>query len=82
MKPRTDLAIEIADGEFIILDKSAGKVHQLNASASFVWHCLGDGLDTEEIARELSAAFGIEAETARLDVQAAVAQFHSLALMD
>jgi len=27
MKPRPDLAIENADGELIVLDKAAGKVH-------------------------------------------------------
>jgi hypothetical protein len=36
MRLRTDLAIEEADGELIVLDKPAGKVHQLNASASFI----------------------------------------------
>jgi hypothetical protein len=82
LKPRPDLAIEIADGELIILDKAAGKVHQLNSSASFVWQCLSDGLGAEEIALELSEAFGIERQTALVDVQAAVAQFQSLALVD
>ena len=82
MKPRPDLATETADGEFIILDKAAGKVHQLNLSASFVWHCITDGLETDEIALQLSEAFGIERETALVDVQAAVAQFEALALFD
>lgn len=82
LKPRPDLAIEIADGELIILDKAAGKVHQLNSSASFVWHCISDGFGTDEIALQLSEAFGIERETALVDVQAAVAQFEALALFD
>ena len=82
LKPRPDLAIEIADGELIILDKAAGQVHQLNSSASFVWQCLSDGLGAEEIAIQLSEAFGIERETALGDVQAAIAQFEALALVD
>ena len=81
MKPRPDLAIENADGELIILDKAAGKVHQLNSSASFVWNCLSDGLAIDEIALMLSEAFDIEPETARSDVQAALAQFEGLALV-
>jgi len=82
LKPRPDLAIEIADGEFIILDKAAGQVHQLNSAASFVWQCLTDGIGTDEIALQLAEAFGIELETALVDVQAAVAQFKALALVD
>lgn len=82
LKPRPDLAIEIADGELIILDKAAGKVHQLNSSASFIWQCINDGLGTEEIALQLSEAYGIERQTALVDVRAAVAQFEALALVD
>ena len=82
LKPRPDLAIEIADGELIILDKAAGQVHQLNPSASFVWQCLNDGLGAEEIALQLSEAFGIEREIALVDVQAVVAEFEALALID
>jgi hypothetical protein len=81
MKPRPDLAIENADGELIVLDKAAGKVHQFNSSASFVWDCLSDGLAIDEIALMLSEAFDLEPETALSDVQAALAQFEGLALV-
>jgi hypothetical protein len=81
VKPRPDLAIENADGELIVLDKAAGKVHQLNSSASFVWDCLSDGLAIDEIALKLSEAFDVEPEIALSDVQAALAQFESLALV-
>ena len=81
MKPRTDLAIENVDGELIVLDKTAGKVHQLNASASFVWGCLNDGLAIDEIALMLSEACDIDPETALSDVHAVLAQFEGLALV-
>ena len=81
MKPRPDLAIENADDELIVLDKAAGKVYQLNPSASFVWNCLSDGLAIDEIALMLSEAFDVESETALSDVQAALAQFEGLALV-
>ena len=81
MKPRPDLATEVADGELIILDKAAGKVHQLNSSASFIWHCIGDGLETADIALELSDAFGVERESAFLDVEEVVARFLALELV-
>lgn len=80
MKPRPDLAVEDADGELIVLDKASGKVHQLNATASLVWSCLSDGLSIDETALALSEAFQVEAETARTDVQALIAQFEELKL--
>ena len=81
MKPRPDLATENVDGELIVLDRAAGKVHQLNSSASFVWSCLSDGHAIDEIAIMLSDAFDVEPETALSDVQAALAQFEELALV-
>lgn len=81
MKPRLDLAIENADGELIVLDKVAGKVHQLNSSASFVWNCLGDGHAIDEITLMFSKEFDVEPATARSDVKAALAEFDSLALI-
>ena len=81
VKPRPDLAIESLDGELIVLDKAAGAVHQLNASASFVWNYLGEGLAADEIARLLAEAFDIEPNRALSDVQAAIAEFTGLELI-
>ena len=81
IKLRPDLVIENADGELIVLDKEAGKVHQLNSSASFIWTCLGDGLAIDEIALMLSEAFDVKPETALSDVRAALVQFEELALI-
>ena len=44
MKPCSDLAIEHAVGDLIVLDKAVGHFHQLDSSASFVWTCLGEAL--------------------------------------
>lgn len=82
MKPRPDLAIEIVDGELVILDKAAGKVHQLNASATFVWHGISDGLGAEAIALKLSKEFDVGHGTASTDVRAAIAEFRTLLLID
>jgi hypothetical protein len=81
LKPRTNLAIENTDGELIVLDKDAGKVHQLNKSASLVWHGLSDGLATNDIAAMLVDAFEIERESAITDVRAAVTQLRELGLL-
>lgn len=82
MKPRPDLAVEKTDGELIVLDKAAGKVHQLNSSATFVWNCLSDGVAIDDIALMLSEAFEIEAEVAQSDVETVLNQLKELALID
>ncbi len=81
MKPRPDLAVEDVDGELIVLDKAAGKVHQLNSSASFIWTCLSDGLGIDQIVLMFSEEFDVEPATALTDVQTALAEFESLALV-
>jgi hypothetical protein len=81
MRLRTDLAIEEADGELIVLDKPAGKVHQLNASASFICYCLNEGLSMEQIFDEVSRTFKIELGAAKSDVDTAVAQLIGLGLI-
>lgn len=81
MKPRSDLAVENADGELIVLDKVAGKVHQLNASASFVWNCLDNGVAVRDIAQMLSEECKVERQTALEDVEKIIAQLKDLALI-
>ena len=81
MKPRTDLAVEDADGELIVLDKDAGKVHQLNRSAALVWQGLSEGLATDEIAVKLTNAFDVEHENAVSDVQTSITELRELGLL-
>lgn len=81
MKPRFDLAIENVDGELVVLDKVAGKVHQLNPSASFIWSCLSDGMSSREIALMLAETADITPEMALSDVQAVLNQFDGLGLI-
>lgn len=81
MKPRPDLAVENTDDELIVLDKKAGKVHQLNSSATFVWKCLDDGLVIDEIVLKLSETFDVEPEAAMSDVDAVLSQLKSLGLV-
>ena len=68
-------------GELVVLDRDGEKVHQLNATASFVWgHC--DGLSTEvEIARQLSEEYGIDPDQAVADVAVVMERFRELGLV-
>ena len=81
MKTRPELAVEEVDGEIIVLDKAAGRVHQLNPSASFVWRGVGDGLAIEEIGIMLSEAFDVDQAQAESDARATLAQLEDLGLV-
>lgn len=81
MRPRTDLVVENADGELIVLDKDGGEVHQLNQSATLIWGALADGMEIGEIARLLTDAFDVEQEMAISDVQTTIQRFSELGLL-
>lgn len=81
MRPRADLAIECADGEFIILDKRSGKVHQLNPTASVVWRGVSGSKSNDEIAVNLVESFDVNLERAAADVKVIIAQFRKLDLL-
>ena len=79
---RPDVQARSLDGEVLVLDRVRELIHQLNPTAAFVWmRCTGDR-STVEIARELADIFDVAPEIAARDVEATVAQFHALQLMD
>ena len=80
-KPRPDLAVENSDGELIVLDKDAGKVHQLNQSAALVWHGLSEGLAIDDIAARIADAFDVGLDNAVSDVQTTITQLRELGLL-
>ena len=79
---RTDLQARGLDGETLVLDRAGGLIHQLNATATFVWaRCTGDR-SLVDIAKDLADAFDVAPETAALDVETTVAQLQALRLVD
>ena len=78
---RTDLIAREVDGEALILDRAAGKVHQLNATAAFIWdHC--DGASSmEEMVSWLASAYGVDSDVARRDAAKTVDALEKLGLL-
>jgi hypothetical protein len=68
MKLREGLVVREVDGETVILDRSAGHLHTLNATATFIWQQMDGRKTPEDIAHELSQAFDIETRVAERDV--------------
>lgn len=67
--------------EVVILDRTANQVHQLNATAGFIWRRCDGHHTPAGIADAVVAAFEIDAETARDAVLTALHQFRQLGLL-
>ena len=80
-KPRPDLKARVVDGETVLLDRAGGRVHQLNATASFVWSRLDGRASPHEVAAAVAEAFDVEPQTAVRDVDALLDQFRALHLL-
>lgn len=48
---------EELDGEAVVLDEAAARLHHLNASATLAWTCFDGSGTVTEIARDLAAEF-------------------------
>ena len=60
------------DGEAVILDEEADRLHVLNATATLVWQCL-DGVSTiEEICVDLAEGLGVPYDQVLADTLAVV----------
>ena len=81
-KARPDLETRTVDDETVILDRDGERIHQLNATASFVWDCCEGKMDTNSIAAELAEAFGVDPNRTVKDVSEIVLQFSGLGLLE
>jgi hypothetical protein len=48
------------DGEAVLLDQEANRLHHLNATATLVWACLDGQSTLESIATDLGAGLGVD----------------------
>ena len=81
-KRRLDVKSRLVDGETVVLDQRAGVIHQLNATASFIWErCDGQSTPTD-IAQQLAHAFEVDPRVASHDVHAMIRQLEALHLLE
>jgi len=79
---RDGLLVREVDGEILVLDAEADRIHQFNASASLIWRLHENGADAAEIASALAIEFDLDKYGADADVKAALEQFRALNLVD
>ncbi len=78
---RPSLAARVIDGEVVILDHAAGKVHHLNVTASCIWDSCNGSRSVAEIAARVAASFEVTPEAAFEGVTAALMEFQQLGLL-
>ena len=81
LNKRKDVSERTIEGETLILDRTNGRVHHLNSTASYIWrHC--DGLSTKAIAKQLAEAFQVDAAIAEPDVVALLGEMRTMNLLE
>ncbi len=68
-KRRGDLNYRSIDGETLILNRQDDRLHQLNATASFIWDCCDGNSNLADIVDRLAGAYEVDSNTARKDVE-------------
>jgi hypothetical protein len=79
---RPDITIQHLAGETLLQDHRRGLVHVVNASAARIW-ALIDGQNTlDQIAGDLAGQYAADRERVRADVEAVMATFRELELIE
>ncbi len=74
-KRRADLTIREVDGEVIVLNHRLGQIHQLNATASYVWHLCDGRMSVQDIIISVAKEYGGSAVEVEKDIRRVIAQF-------
>ena len=74
---RSDLTVQELDEETLLLDDKGECIHQLNRTASFVWHRCDGATSVQEIVRSLIGEFDVDEITASTDVANVIEKLRS-----
>lgn len=69
------------DGRAVIIQTKAGEVHELNATATFLWRQTDGSRTVAELAEALRAEFEIDEATALADVNAFLGELAAKGLL-
>jgi len=79
---RSDVKVRVVEGETVVLDRKGKLIHQLNQTASYIWHRCDGESSVADIANEVGQAFEADPETAERDVALIVEKLRNLNLID
>ena len=69
------------DRDLLLLDTEAELIHQLNETASFIWHQCDGGQSAAEIANLLIDKYAVESSVALIDVEATLQKLREVNLV-
>ncbi len=69
------------DGEAVLLDQAADRLHHLNATAALVWACLDGRSTLAQIAADLGAELGAPVDTVLADTLVVMRRLHDEGLL-
>jgi hypothetical protein len=69
------------DGDVLILDTEANRIHQLNHTAGHIWHHIDEASAPEQLAGLLVEAFDVEEQVALVDVLETLERFQGLKMV-
>jgi len=75
------LTIREVDGELLVLDTSANRIHQLNRMAALIWQSCDSADSPEDIADRIAAEFDVDREVALADVRRLLEDFRTAGLL-
>lgn len=78
---RDDLVLRQVEDETLVLDRAGERIHQLNATASFIWSRCDGNTSLQTVAAEMAGKYGISAEQAVVDIAQMLSQLEQLGLI-
>ena len=78
---RPGVMVRDLDGDVLILDTEANRIHQLNPTASYIWRHVDEARIPEQLAGLLAEAFDVEEQLALVDVLETLRRFQALNLV-
>ena len=82
MQLRPDLVLQKVGDEALVLDLKTDKIHQFNATATWVLERLNGSETTETLARQFAENFSIDRDIALYDINKLVRTLLELKLLD
>jgi predicted ATPase len=78
----TDTFVVELDGEAVVLDEQANRLHLLNRTATLVWNCLDGEVDVAGLAREISEVLELPFEQVLAETLSVVSDLAAEGLLD
>ena len=78
---RDDVVLRQVENETLVLDRAGERIHQLNATASFIWNRCDGRTKVLAVAAEMAEQYGISPEQAVTDIAQMLSRLEELGLV-